>query len=55
MTADGVMAYLRARLCIDWLIQVMGVSSQLQRLLKVSCLLPAAMVVLICGEGWADH
>lgn len=47
---------LRARLCFDLLVQVVGVASQLQRLRGVNCLVvPASVMVIITGDRWAHH
>lgn len=37
MAAEGIMMELRARLCFDWLVHVVGVASQLQQLCGETC------------------
>lgn len=37
MAAEAVMMELGARLCFDWLVYVVGLASQLQRLCGVTC------------------
>lgn len=44
-----VMSELRARLCFDWLVQVVGIAT-------VNWLvLPASMMVVVTGDRWAHH